>query len=83
MAHHGVFGERLATVGALCVSAGCGRARHPQGEAVKRCNCCQSPVAITPNSRVRPWVTTFIYMLMWECACGSTLAITMWETADH
>lgn len=45
------------------------------------CSCCRKPTA--PNATTRPMVAEGLcYLLIWECDCGSTLAVTMWESEE-
>lgn len=49
----------------------------------RRCRCCHAEVRITDCRNVRAWILPFLYGLMAEHDCGSTLAWVMWELPDE
>jgi hypothetical protein len=51
---------------------------------MKQCTCCGCPIVIAPTSTVRPMIYPDIcYLLLAECVCGSTFAVTMWTSYDE
>jgi hypothetical protein len=52
-----------------------------------RCSCCQQETSITPESRPRSVVydidgVPFMYLLMFECRCQSTLSAVLWQDEE-
>ena len=46
------------------------------------CSCCRRPAAPTPANVIAPMVHQFMYAVMWNCECGSTLACVIWELEE-
>jgi hypothetical protein len=49
---------------------------------MRACSCCRLPAAPTPENLVGFQVSVVSYLLLWNCACGSTLAVTLWESEE-
>lgn len=54
---------------------------------MRRCSCCQRPLAITEASRPRTHVyeacgVQFMYLLLLECRCGNTMALVLWQDEE-
>ncbi len=50
---------------------------------MKTCRCCSQPICIADCSNQRAWVLAFLYGIMAEHACGSTVALVIWEVPDE
>lgn len=50
---------------------------------MKRCTCCGASKSPALGTRQRPWVLPFLYGLMFECRCGSTQVVILWELPDE
>lgn len=49
---------------------------------MRLCSCCSLPAAPTPES-ARPMIWPGFYLLLWECSCGSTQAVTLFESEEE
>jgi hypothetical protein len=56
---------------------------------MRTCPCCRRVVAIGPESNPRPAVYAdseeqgpFMYLLMFECVCKTTLSFCMWQNEE-
>ncbi len=49
---------------------------------MRLCTCCRAPTAPTPANVIGAQVSVFAYLLLWNCGCGSTLAVTLWELEE-
>lgn len=50
---------------------------------MRLCSCCSLPAAPTAESVLRPLVSAIMYAVLWNCECGSTLAVVIWESEDE
>lgn len=50
---------------------------------MSQCRCCGAQSAPAPNNIVGAQILPFIYLLLFNCACGSTRAVVMWEALDE
>lgn len=46
------------------------------------CPCCGKHSAPTPSNVLGAQVCDFIYLLLYNCVCGSTRAVTLWESGE-
>jgi hypothetical protein len=46
------------------------------------CPCCRQFSAPTPANVLGPLLYTFMYAVLFNCQCGSTRAVVLWESAD-
>jgi hypothetical protein len=44
----------------------------------KKCNCCQKVWTCVDDDKLEPMIS--MELLIWECACGSTLAVNFRDT---
>jgi hypothetical protein len=51
---------------------------HEQGV----CRCCGARSTPTKENVLGAQIAPFIYLLLFNCSCGSTRAVTLWEAAD-
>lgn len=49
---------------------------------MRLCACCRQPTAPTPANVIRPQISPWMYAVLFNCDCGSTLAVVIWEAPE-